>query len=183
MTKIRKFTLLFALFIGFFVCLTLGRVIATAQPTLVVDEGFFDKTYARNAELTLPSAQLDGVNADIYTIAPSGSKTQGNKLIVGEYGEYTVVYSANEKTVERSFNVKSAPSSLFTVSDGVTLTNNKQAPSYMLDVMQNMEYQQSTTGLGVRVTDSNATMRYNGIINLNDISGRKIDFLEMLIMR
>ncbi len=181
MTKIKKWSLLFIFTATLFICFSLNAVIGLAQTSLVVDEDFFTKSHAKNSEIILPQAQLDGEIADVYSIAPSGLIIQGEKFVANEYGEYVVVYSSNEKEETRRLNVKSAPSSLFTISDGITLTNNVKAPSYMLDVMENMENKQKTTGLGVRVTDSKATMRYNGIINLNDISGRKINFLQMLI--
>ena len=135
MTKIKKWSLILLFATAFFICFYLNTMIGLAQTSLIVDEDFFNKSHARNSEIILPQAQLDGETADVYAIAPSGLIIQGEKLVANEYGEYVVVYSSNEKEVTRKLNVKSAPLSLFTISDGITLTNNVEAPSYMLDVM------------------------------------------------
>ena len=181
MTKIKKITLLISLIFAFIISLSMGSVFAVAQASLVVDETFFEKSYARNAEIVLPSATLDGAETEIYSIAPSGSTVKGNRLILTEDGEYIVVYEANDKSAKRTLRVKSAPSSLFTVSDGITLTDQKQAPAYMLEAMSTMTNRQNTVGLGVRVTENDATMHYNGIINLYDIAGYRTNFVQLLV--
>ncbi len=179
--SLRKILILCFSLITLITCFT-GAFMASADGTLSVDEKFFDKVYAVNSKIELPTATIDGENAYVSIISPSGTTVNGYKVVLSEEGTYTVVYTAGTKQVEKTITAKLAPSSMFTVSDNVTLTDNKVLPDYILDVVDTMEYKYNTSGLGVYVEDESATMHYNGVVNFNNIvgDGGSTPFMEMI---
>ncbi len=182
MRKYIKISLLASLI--FFFCLSCitGIFVAKAQSAIDVDSDFFNKVYAVNSKVTIPDATIDGKEASVTVTAPSGATVYGNQTVLAEEGTYTVVYTADGQSVEKTITTKLAPSSMFTVSDNVTLTDNQTLPDYILNVANGMEHTYNTSGLGVYVEDETATLHYNGIVNFNDImgDGGSSPFMEMI---
>ena len=179
--SLRKILILCFSLITLITCFT-GAFIANAQGTLSVDNEFFNKAYAVNSKIQLPTATIDGENASVCVISPSGATVNDFKVLLNEEGTYTVIYTAGTKSVEKTITAKFAPSSMFTVSDNVTLTNNQSVPDYISKVVDGMQHKYNTSGLGIFVEDESATIHYNGIVNFDNIvgDGSSSPFMEMI---
>ncbi len=152
-------------------CVCIG--IAGAQGATITVNGEIKNSYARGDRLNLPTAKLS-LGQNEYAMKstltyPDGRVSTDSKLILDVLGSYMLTYSVEVEgatyTKDYSFMAEDKFQSLFTYADNVYCEGEMEIPSYI----DREQYVGRTQGVKFTFTESNATMRYNGIIDLREI--------------
>ena len=153
-----------------FVVVCTGFALANVND-IVVDGDILD-VYARGTKFVVPEAKLTiGENeykAYHEVFYPDGRTSTDIRSTLDVIGSYKLVYTANDGASEYKksfdFTVEDSFSSLFSYGDNVKLVGETSVPSYMSE-----KYTGSKEGIKFTATENNATIKYNGVIDLAEI--------------
>ncbi len=165
------------------ICVAVCAGIALATGSGIVVSGEILDDYARGTKLEIPTATLT-VGATDYEVShkvryPDGRVSSDSRVTLDTVGSYVLTYSATvdntlyEEAFE--FSAYDSFSSLFSYGDNVRLVGETSIPSYMI-TKGSKAYQGAKEGAKFTFTENNATIYYNGVIDLNDV-GFDIDSL------
>lgn len=177
-------------------CISLSTVFATAmasEPTWSINSTAYSKILARQSVLAIPEgnkATLNGADYSLTTTVtyPSGKTTTGSQIVLSELGDYVITYSFTDGTntyeMEDEFSVANASESLFSTSEGITVTPNAELPDWIQNVTPSpldasVGYVGSTKGIKFTAADENAVLRYDGVIDASKINVHE-DLIEMM---
>jgi len=124
--------------------------------------GKIEKTYDFNEDFSIPEVDLtDGVYTSKATgklFFPDGSEAQSNNVVLNQYGQYIIVYTAELNGEQKSFNY----------AFDVKLSSYEQSASCSVSYGK-YKYEESVSGLHVTLSNGGKFV-YNRIINISDFT-------------
>lgn len=160
----------------FLSCILLVSVflgIAVAQNANITVNGDIKTSYARGDKLIVPTAKLS-LGQEEYDMKsaltfPDGRVSAEEKVTLDVSGSYKLSYSVDVEgtpyTKDYYFQTEDKFQSLFTYGDNIYCEGEMEIPSYIT----RENYIGRTEGVKYTFTESGATMRYNGIVDLREI--------------
>ncbi len=171
--------------------------IAIAQGANITVDGDISPTYARGTKLSIPEAKLtlgsNEYDMSSTVVFPDGRCTTEDGVVLDVAGEYILTYSVEVEgtpySKEYGFTAEDRFESLFTYGDNVYCEGEMEIPSYI----NRENYIGRVEGVKYTFTENNATIKYDGIIDLAKIGfdsshrtgehqvAKPFEFIEFLI--
>lgn len=163
MSKKLSINVLLALFVLFASFAIISMQTNSKQASAVeIINGEIEKTYDFNENFSIPEVSLtDGVHTGKATgklFFPDGTEAQSDNVVLNQYGQYTVVYTAELNGEQKSLNC------LFDVK----LSSYEQSSSCTVSYGK-YKYEDSISGLHVTLSNGGKFV-YNKIINISDFT-------------
>lgn len=165
-------TTLFALGFSFF-----SKSVAVQAEDYDFQVSLSKTEYDRNEIISIPEGKViiggNEYEAESELLYPDGRKNVNSSAILDVSGEYTLRYTATVDSVlyqkEYPLEVYSTPSSLFISDANSMVTGNVTSPDYYHTWA--MQYNKADyNGVELSFTENGATVEYENIINLNELS-------------